>query len=147
MSQKFQMITLLAMVGSLGSSGAVQATLAPGTCESFVGIKMTKCFLNSGDCYPLADGTCNPKKPEPCEHEKRQSPQECDKSNYTKSVYKDSNCHWGTIPIKIGEKDVVVGHRQVGTGKKDKNKNEIMKTEDIMGKEDIMGTKPACVKG
>jgi hypothetical protein len=51
-----------------------------------------------------------------------------------------------TKKVKDGERDVVVGHRQVGTGKKDKNKNEIMKTEDIMGKEDIMKDVPACVK-
>jgi len=147
MSQKFQIITLVAMMGSLGSSGAVQAALKPGEkCEGFGGVKMTQCFGNLDDCYPKADGTCNPKKPEPCEHEKRQSPKECDKSDYTKYVYRYSNCHWGTIPIKIGEKDVKVGERDVVVGK-DKKGNNIMGKQDVMGKQDIMGTKPACVAG
>ncbi len=145
MSQKYlQILALSAIIGSLGSSGMVQAV----PCESFVGeqTKIMQCFIHSDDCYMEATGKCHTKDPAPCEHEKRQSPKECDRSDYSNKVYKYHNCHWGTIPIKIGEKDVKIGERDVVVGK-DKKGNNIMGKQDIMGKEDIMGTKPACVKG
>jgi hypothetical protein len=97
MSQKFQMITLLAMVGSLGSSGAVGAGLKPGEkCENFTGLNVTKCFAATDDCYMKAeDLLCHTKDPAACESEKRQSPKECGPSTYTDHLYK-YKCHWGT---------------------------------------------------
>ncbi len=143
MSQKFQTIALLAIIGSLGSVSSVQAGV---DCESFRGTKVTGCFANPGACYILAgEMLCHNRIPTPCSGRTKLGQNECD-SPSAKARYLHTNCHWGPFTRKIGTKTVVVGKRTVVIGK-DKDKKDITRTEDITKEEDVMETKPECIEG
>jgi hypothetical protein len=140
MSQKFQIIALLAMIGSFGSSDVVQAGV---DCESFRGTKVTGCFANPGACYILAgEMLCHNRIPTPCSERTKLGQFECD-SPSAKARYLHTNCQWGPVTRKIGEENVKTGERDVVIGK-DKKGNNIMGKQDIMEKRDIKETKPEC---
>lgn len=151
MSQKYlQILALSAMIGSLGSSGAVWAALGPGeTCESFFGTndKLMKCFANTDDCYMLAsERKCRTRDRRTCLERTVDGPAACDNSRSMWQKYIHSNCKWGKRDVVKGQEDYVVRteEREI----KDAKGKTIRKEKvNIMGKRDHWEKEDACIEG